>query len=193
MISKGNEFKFKIQRVKRSNENVSKVNNTLLIKILIVHFRIKRLMLHNLLQQESSIENKLYFTFESLTSELYKTIRSVQNHFLRPIHELHQNILNLLNLSSLNDRSSLLLSIFLRFNNCPELFALIQFKINSFNTRNPKYININNIKIYLILICYFTTYIDRYIFILYNNILYLIKIKEFKLNKKNPYYKLGFK
>lgn len=54
--------------------------------------------------------------------------------------------LSLLNLSSLNDRSSLLLSTFLRnlilgLNNCSELLALIQFKINSFNARNPKYIN----------------------------------------------------
>lgn len=79
-------------------------------------------------------------------------LESVQNNFLRFIsfkfnifrhpHSSYNVVLNFLNLTPLNDRRLLLLSKFLHklitgVIDCPELLSLINFKINSLNTRNP--------------------------------------------------------
>jgi len=87
------------------------------------------------------------------TEKQNNSIELVQNKFSRfisfkfniprPIHGSYQNVLNFFNLSTLIDRRSLLLSNFLRnltldSDDCSELFPLIKFKINSFNTRGPK-------------------------------------------------------
>lgn len=82
-----------------------------------------------------------------------KTIESVQNNFLRfiafkfniprPVHGTYENINNFLNLCPLNDRRLLSLSKFLHNlilcnTICPELLSIINFNINSQNTRNHK-------------------------------------------------------
>ena len=86
------------------------------------------------------------------TSKQDEIIESVQNNFLRfmsfkcnihrPVHGSYDNILNYLNLIPLKDRRLQLLSKFLHnlisgLIDCPDLLYLINFKINSFNSRHP--------------------------------------------------------
>jgi len=85
------------------------------------------------------------------TSKQNDTIEAVQNNFLRfmsfkfnihrPPHGSYDNILNYLNLIPLKTRRLQLISKFLHklisgLIDCLDLLYLINFKINSFNTRN---------------------------------------------------------